>query len=134
MNTERSERQSRADLWTSRLLRFGVLGCAALVAVGWALSLARSPSEAAAVSGLTRGGLLPEAGPFPSLANLAEGVVAGRGVAWVVAGLMLLIALPIVRVGLTAVLFAVERDWLYVILAVLVLALLIFGVLMGRAL
>ena len=46
-------------------------------------------------------------------------------------GLLVLIAVPVVRVAVSIVAFALERDWLYVVVTVLVLAILLFSLLGG---
>jgi uncharacterized membrane protein len=46
-------------------------------------------------------------------------------------GLLLLIATPIARVALSAFDFLRERDWLYVTVTVIVLAVLVYGLLSG---
>ena len=47
--------------------------------------------------------------------------------------LVLLIATPVARVALTLVAFAAQRDRLYVLLTTVVLLLLLYGLLWGRA-
>jgi uncharacterized membrane protein len=49
-------------------------------------------------------------------------------------GIMLLIALPIVRVGVTAVIFGLMRDYLYSIVSAIVLGVLAFGLILGHGL
>ncbi len=135
--------ESRVNLILSWLLRLGVLLCAAVILVGWVGSLVRpdaSPNTAPAASStlslaaLTHNGIAPEGSVTHSIAGILSGLVSGSPRALIVAGLMLLIALPLARVALTAVTFAIERDWLYVTLALIVLALLVSGLLLGRAL
>ncbi len=127
--------EAKVDLVLSWLLRVGVLLCAAVIAAGWAGNLLRPPAnQAAAIPALARGGLLPESAVSHSLADVTAGLAGGSPRAVIVVGLMLLIALPIARVALTVVTFGLERDWLYVGLALVVLALLISGLLLGRAL
>jgi uncharacterized membrane protein len=48
-------------------------------------------------------------------------------------GILLLIATPIVRVGVSLVDFAFEKDWNYVWITAIVLAVLMFGLLTGVA-
>ena len=49
------------------------------------------------------------------------------------AGLLLLMVTPVVSVGISAVAFAVRRDWLYVALAGFVFTMLMVGFAIGRA-
>jgi len=48
-------------------------------------------------------------------------------------GLVLLIATPVVRVAFMLIAFVVQRDRVYVAISGLVLALLLYGLLLGRA-
>jgi uncharacterized membrane protein len=125
--------ETKADLALSLLLRLGVLACAFIIATGWIGNLAR-PAADAALPQLLRGEILPAATVSHSLAEVAGGLAQGHSGAIMLLGLMLLIALPIVRVALTAAAFSLERDWFYVALSLLVLALLLSGLLLGRAL
>jgi len=135
MAVRNSTLEAKVDLALSGLLRLGVLLCAAVIAAGWVGNLVRPPAhQAATIPALVRGELLPESSVVHTLADVSAGLARGSPRAVIVAGLMLLIALPILRVALTAVTFGLERDWLYVVLALFVLALLISGLLLGQAL
>ena len=50
-----------------------------------------------------------------------------------VVGLVLLIATPVVRVAFMLIAFVVQRDRVYAAISGLVLALLLYGLLLGRA-
>lgn len=119
-------------------LRVGVLACAGLIGVSWAASLLRSPDAAhgtaAVIGSLLRGEQL-EATLVPRTPAAVWDLVAhGDPIGWAMLGLMLLIALPILRVALTVVVFLLERDWVYVALAGFVLAVLVASTLLGKAL
>ena len=60
------------------------------------------------------------------LAGLAMYHVTG-GRAWIWAGLLILIATPVARVAFACAAFALQRDWTYVTISAIVLALLIYG-------
>jgi hypothetical protein len=89
----------------SIVLRYGTwLACAVIASgIGWSL-LAEAPGTPAAATAPTR---------------------------LVAIGIAMLLALPVVRVMLMAVAFARERDYLFVGLASLVLAVIGFGLLLG---
>jgi uncharacterized membrane protein len=123
----------KVHLLLSLLMRVGVLVCAAVLAAGWIGNLARPPADSTTIAVLRSGGILPEGTVTNSLAEVVSGLARGSPRAVIVTGLMLLIALPIVRVAMTAVSFAQERDVLYVALSLVVLALLLSGLLLGRA-
>lgn len=104
------------------LLRFGVLLAAAVVLMGGLAYLAR------------HGAAVPDYRAFhgqPDNLRVLAGIVRSafaldeRGV--VQLGLVLLVATPIARVAIAGVVFAVERDRSYVLIALLVLALLLWS-------
>lgn len=59
------------------------------------------------------------------------GVVAGSGVPIVAAGIALLILLPVLRVAVMLIAFAVERDYLFSGIAALVLVIILTGLALG---
>jgi uncharacterized membrane protein len=68
---------------------------------------------------------------FRSVAGAFKAARALTGEGLIELGLLLLIATPIARVALSAILFARQRDWLYVGITALVLALLTYSLLAG---
>jgi uncharacterized membrane protein len=71
---------------------------------------------------------------FPaSLAQTWQGLAAGPGRALSVAGLLLLILTPVMRVVASTVAFALQRDWRFTALTFLVLLILIASFLLGKA-
>lgn len=67
-----------------------------------------------------------------TILQVEAGILNLRGRAVVMAGLLLLILMPVVRVAVTIVVFAHRRDWTYMALTALVLALLIISFLLGK--
>lgn len=134
MAPQRTALEARMDVWLSWLLRLGVLLCAVILVAGLVTSLAFPTASPSNLPALVRGEVLADASVAHSWSAVAAGLAGGSARGWLVAGLILLIALPFVRVLLTAVLFGIERDWLYVALDLLVFALLMSGLLLGRAL
>jgi uncharacterized membrane protein len=114
----------------SRLLQVGVVTSMLLVAGGTVVSFAHHPdylTDPPALARLTRPGAA-----FPhTLADVARGVRAGRGRAMVTVGLLLLIATPVVRVAVSVVAFALERDARYVVITTVVLGLLFLSFFLG---
>jgi uncharacterized membrane protein len=111
------------------LLQVGVLLSGALVVTGGVIYLIRHGSEP------------PRYGTFagePSELRTLSGIVAyalsmhGRGI--IQLGLLFLIATPVARVAISAVAFALERDWLYVAVTSVVLAVLLFSLAGGHLL
>jgi uncharacterized membrane protein len=68
-----------------------------------------------------------------SIIAIVHGAFVGNAEAIVQLGLLLLIATPVARVAFTLVAFALQRDRTYVCITTIVLALLLYGLLLGRA-
>jgi uncharacterized membrane protein len=103
-----------AERWTSRILRLGVWVSASLMIAGLLLA-ALYPSS------------IIELSINPSLVDLAQHVVstAFDPVTLMFSGLVMLMFTPILRV-ITAIFgFAVERDWRFVLVSLIVLILLV---------
>ncbi|HVO35079.1 MAG TPA: DUF1634 domain-containing protein [Gemmatimonadales bacterium] len=116
------ESDPRLQHAVGKLLRFGVLLAAAVVLVGGIAYLARY------------GAAVPDYRVFRgqpdnlrSLAGIVRSAFAldERGV--IQLGLVLLVATPIARVAIAGFVFAFERDRTYVLVALLVLALLLWS-------
>jgi uncharacterized membrane protein len=113
-----------------KVLRYGVIVSALMILLG-ALGLA------AASGGSETSGLLTyDSGTIPhgtwyqvSLSGLASGLVSLTPSAWIELGVILLIVTPVSRVLISVLLFAAERDRLYVLITAVVLALLLFSIL-----
>jgi uncharacterized membrane protein len=70
---------------------------------------------------------------FPrTLGQVWTGLLALQPQAVIAAGLLLLIATPVMTVAAAAVTFALERDWRYVVIALVVLAILITSFLIAK--
>jgi uncharacterized membrane protein len=131
------QRDSRADArWNERaierligrLLQLGVLIAAAVVVTGGAALLAQhgaAPADFHTFRGTAE--------PLRDVGSIARGAMQFDSRAIVQLGLVLLIATPVARVALTFVAFLVRRDRLYAALSFLVLTLLIYGLVWGRA-
>ena len=134
MESQRTQIEERVDVVISWLLRLGVILCALIILGGWTVSIARSAASGSSnLPQLAQGGLLPDSAVTHSLAGIQEGLARGSARAWIGVGLMLLIALPIVRVAFMVILFGVERDWPFALLTLFVLVLLLSGLLLGKA-
>jgi len=120
------------EVLISRLLLGGVLVSMATVLVGVVLMFVHHPEYLQAAADLAH--LTQPGAAFPhTLSELAGGVAAGRGQAVVALGLLLLIATPILRVAVSVVGFALERDRAYTVICGLVLVLLVISFLLGKA-
>jgi len=109
------------------LLRVGVLVAATVVACGGIIYL------------LHYGTSIPDYGVFHgepaeirSLRGILSAAVSFQAQGIIQFGLLILIATPVARVAFSVVAFALERDTLYVVVTLIVLAILIFSLAGGR--
>lgn len=117
------------ELLISQLLRGGVTLSLSLVAVGMGLTFFHHPdyfSSSAALERLTA----PDHAPH-RLADVFEGVLAVRGQSFVMAGLLVMITVPVLRVALSLGVFRLQKDRVFVAITACVLALLLVSFLMG---
>jgi uncharacterized membrane protein len=111
-----------------RLLQFGVLAAAAVTIAGGMLVLWQHGSAVPDYR-VFRG----EPGHLTSLGGIVRGVLDLRSESIVQLGLVLLIATPVARVACTLVAFVLQRDRVYVAITAVVLALLLYGLILGKA-
>ncbi|MBS1962654.1 MAG: DUF1634 domain-containing protein [Bdellovibrionales bacterium] len=119
------------------VLQFGVMISAFIVLDGLAASwlLTGSPGFTPEELGALRNGQLVAEGAVPrSLGEFQAGLAHADAGAIVSIGILALIALPILRVALTSVLFLIRKDFLYFGFTVLVLGTLFTGILLGKGL
>jgi uncharacterized membrane protein len=112
------------EVMIGNLLRAGVLIAAAVVVVGAVIYLSHYAMQTADF-GVFRG----EAAALRTVPAIVRGAVQLHGKSIIQLGLLLLIATPIARVMFSVVGFAIERDHLYVILTLIVLAVLLYSLL-----
>ncbi len=67
-----------------------------------------------------------------TIGDVARGVLGGQGQAVVTLGLLLLIATPILRVAVSMVGFALQRDRTYTVISAVVLLALLIAFLLGK--
>jgi uncharacterized membrane protein len=116
--------------WTPRILRGALLASSALLTTGLCLIAVQDPDSYAARFHALQRGTRP---PRPESASvLLHELVRGDGRAYLTAGLLVLTLVPIGRVVFTFVVFLRQRDWLFVALTGLVLAILSLGIVLGR--
>lgn len=111
-----------------RLLQIGVLVAAGVVLIGGVMLLVQHGSRPVEFATFSTA-----ASPLQGLAGIFRGALALDSMAIVQLGLVLLIATPVMRVALTLVAFALQRDRLYMLLTAIVLGLLLYGLVWGRA-
>jgi uncharacterized membrane protein len=129
------EQDQRLEVAIALLLRIGVVLAAILVAIGGVMVLRHpestvpnyrvfhAPGDASATSATTA---------MHSISGVFRHLRDGSGVSIIALGLLVLIATPIARVVFAVVGFARERDMLYTVISLIVLAILGFSLLHGR--
>lgn len=128
----RRDRDEHAlEVGIAGVLRAGVATSFLLIVAGTVMSFVHHPDylrSLVALERLTRPGIAPH-----SIAEVAAGIVSGRGQAIVALGLLLLLATPVARVALSLALFLRDRDRTFAGLTLLVLVLLLLSLTLGRA-
>ena len=105
-----------------QLLRAGVLLAATVLLIGGGLYLAGHHADHANYHTFVRAGQ-----NIRTLSGIAVSVAHGQSIAIMQLGLLLLILTPIARVALAVVGFFLERDKLYTVVSLIVLAVLVFS-------
>jgi uncharacterized membrane protein len=109
------------EIFLGRLLRWGVLLAAVVVFVGGVCFVAASyevPQNYRTFRG--------EPVELRAAPQILQQAMALRPLGLIQFGLLLLIATPVARVVFSVLGFALERDWMYVVITLLVLALLVY--------
>ncbi len=114
------------EIFLGKLLRWGVLLAALVVFVGGVWFLAKS-YDVKQNYRTFRG----EPADLRAVPMIVRQAIALCPLGLIQFGLLLLIATPVARVLFSVLGFALERDWMYVILTLLVLALLVYTLTSG---
>jgi len=110
------------------LLRLGVIIAAVVTCVGGALLLTQHGGDP--VAHQTFQG---EPAALESIVGIVRGALSFDGDAIAQFGLLLLIATPVARVAFTLVAFALQGDRKYVVITSIVLSLLVYALVFGKA-
>jgi uncharacterized membrane protein len=109
----------RMDRWIGGLLRGGVMLSAVVALAGGLWHVAQAGTGAPELR-VFRG----EPAELRGVAGVLRGLAAGHSASLIQLGLLLLIATPVARVALAAAAFTTQRDWTYVVISLIVLAVL----------
>jgi uncharacterized membrane protein len=123
----RGPSDERVEQWLGNLLRVGVVLAAAVVLVGAVVFLfrhGREPRDFHIFHG--------EPAELRSPPGIVRDALTLRGRAIIQLGLLLLVATPVARVVFSALAFARQRDWTYVLLTLVVLAVLLYSLFLGE--
>jgi len=125
------ERVRRVELVISNLLRGGVLASLALVVAGTIVSFVHHPEYFSSPADFQR--LVEPGAAFPhSLQEVIQGMLLFHGQAIVTAGLLLLIATPVMRVAVSIFAFIYQQDRTFTYITALVLFLLLLSFFLGK--
>jgi uncharacterized membrane protein len=126
------ERAQKVELVISGLLRIGVLTSLFIVLVGTVVTFVHHPHYLSSRQDLVR--LTTPGAEFPhSVRSVIHGLEHSQGRALVMAGLLLLIATPVLRVAVSVLAFVYQRDGTFVVITFVVLTLLLASFVLGRA-
>jgi uncharacterized membrane protein len=117
-----SQDDSKLDARIGALLRTGTLSSAFVILLGGVFYLARHGQEKPDYH--TFHGVPPQ---LHTLSGIVSGAFHGQSLAIIQLGLLMLIATPIARVLFSVIAFLLERDFLYVVVSAIVLAVLLFS-------
>lgn len=129
----------RMELLVSTILRVGIVLGAVLIVIGVVLLAHTGQTGYGAIpphglSALLRFRELGSPGHYPTTpGQVVHDALTGKPYAIIELGLLTLIATPGLRVALSVGFFAAERDRLYVVLTLLVLAVLVTSYLLGAS-
>jgi uncharacterized membrane protein len=115
------------DELIGNLLRVGVTLAAAVVLFGGTIYLVRHGLAAPHYRVF-----VGEPADLRSVSGIVRDALALRGRGLIQLGLLLLIATPVARVAFSVVAFAMQRDRLYVVVGLIVLAVLMYSLMGGR--
>ena len=136
IQTHHTDDTLRIELIMARLLRWGVIFSFTIIAIGIGLVILTGQTgfeqiHLDDVNSLVQYQVKPD---FPnSLGRIFYGAAALKPYAIITLGLLILIAIPVMRVAVSVVAFIVERDWLYVAITALVLLVLLTSFAIGEA-
>jgi uncharacterized membrane protein len=117
----------KVELFMGMFLRVGVITAAAIVLLGGILYLPRMGGAPAQFHVWRQ-----EPASLRSIGGVVSAAVALHPDAIIQLGILVLIAVPVLRVAIGLVAFLLQRDWLYGVVTFLVLAILVFSLLGGR--
>lgn len=125
------------ELFIAHLLRWGVGISFAIVLIGIFLLVLTGQTGYQSIRLDDLNGILKyQSGPpeYPnSINDVTAGVIALKPYALIALGLVILIAIPVMRVAVSVLAFFAERDWIYVAITAFVLLTLIFSFVFGVA-
>ena len=126
MTSMNYEAERRMDAVMGRVLQVGVTFAAALALIGGIVYLTRD-----GVPGTDYRNFHGEPAEYSTLRGIWEDARALHGRGLIQLGLLVLIATPVARVVFSVYAFLKQRDWTYVAVTLIVLALLVYSLFFG---
>jgi uncharacterized membrane protein len=125
------QKMRQIELIISVLLRAGVTISFIFLVAGVVISFAHHPDYTSSTGEMAR--LTRPGAAFPhTIPDVVSGLRHLRGRAFIMTGLLVLIATPVMRVAVSIVGFAYQSDRTYVVITSIVLVLLLLSFLIGR--
>jgi uncharacterized membrane protein len=118
---DKDRRLRQAELAISHVLRGGVIVSAAIILLGVVVFYLQMAFTGHATLAYPH-----------SVLDVALGIGRGEPLAIVTLGLLVLLLTPILRVAISIIIFALEHDWLYTIITLVVLLILLVSLFLGR--
>jgi uncharacterized membrane protein len=122
----------RVELAISYLLRAGVLLSITLVVIGTCLTYVHHPEYATVSRPLKEIPLVAK--DFPdTVSGTWESLMELRGQGFILLGLLVLLMTPVLRVAVSIVAFAIQKDHIFTVVTIIVLSVLILSFFLGKA-
>ncbi len=134
--TNNHDETLRVELFIARLLRWGVLLSFVMVGIGIVAVVLTGETgyHQIQLDDLPSIVAYHPRPDFPTtLGDVFSGALALKPYAIISLGLLVLIAIPVARVAVSVIAFAIERDWLYVMITGFVLLVLLLSFAIGEA-
>jgi uncharacterized membrane protein len=123
MSGSKGWKDSDIELWISRVMRYGIVLASVIVVTGCVIFLINYGSVKPEYSHFTG-----EPEQLTNVFRIVNSIGSTSGKGLIEFGLVMLIAIPIIRVAFSLISFAVERDRAYVLITLAVFILLLFSV------
>ncbi len=125
MTASASRPKADMNVVISDVLKYGVMISAVLIGLGVAILFLHTPQALPSTTGQL---LANDYGkPTLDLSQLLGGVAGANPIFIIQLGLIVLLATPVARVAASVLMFAAEKDRLYVAITLFVLVVLLFG-------
>jgi len=122
---------TRMELAISSILRGGILLSLTLVLTGVIIMYSRHPEYFSSAEPLAH--LKVEGQHTPvTLRGVFAGVLAGRGRSVVMLGVFVLFLTPVLRVAVSVLGFALQKDWAFTVITSVVLGFLLLSLVLGK--